>query len=444
MKKIYGTAIILFSFLFANGQTTENPWAVSLGANLVNLTGDNVESGLSFGAPSVGISRYLISGISLGGEYTVGNAVDGDTDYSYSALEGNLKFNIINDPDKTIRPFLKASYGLARFDSNDEKEGLFPSTESNYTLGGGVGLDIDLSDHVSVNLSSSILSNTENDSEFETAFNHMRHIVGFTYGFAMADKDRDGIRDRLDECPEQAGLKEFNGCPDSDGDGIPDKEDHCPNDAGVPEYNGCPDSDGDGIIDKEDRCPEKAGLAEFEGCPDTDQDGVPNPDDDCPTEAGPVENNGCPWGDSDGDGVNDNEDKCPDEVGTGPDGCIKIPQAIIDWTNSEKATLYFTGDSAELTDDVTQILSEELTPVLIEYTAIELLIEGHASEDGSDEYNYNLGLKRATAVKDFLVTQGVNSDSLEIVSYGETQTVGNQRTRLGRKLSRRVKIVLKE
>ena len=443
MRRVSVLCFFLLTLSFSVGQTTENPWAISLGANLINLTGDDVDSGIKFGAPTLGISRYLIGGVSIGGEYSLGNAENNNTEYSYTSLEGNLKLNIINDPDKNVRPFVRAGYGIARFDENLDKEGPFPSTESNYTISGGVGVDIDLNDNLSINLITTLRSKVEDDTPFEVGYDHFKHIVGFSYGFAFADKDRDGIRDRLDECPEDAGLKEFNGCPDSDGDGIIDGEDDCPKTPGLAKFNGCPDSDEDGIIDKEDRCPQEAGSAELEGCPDTDRDGISNPDDNCPNQAGPEENNGCPWGDKDGDGVNDNEDECPEIAGKGDDGCVLIPQSIIDWTSSEKATLYFKHDSSELSDENKETLSKELAPILVEYTAIELLIEGHASLEGSEEYNYDLGLERASNVSNLLQELGVDSSSLEIVSYGETQPVGDNNTWAGRKLNRRVKIVLK-
>ena len=42
------------------------------------------------------------------------------------------------------------------------------------------------------------------------------------------DRDGDGILDYLDKCPDVAGLKKFDGCPDTDGDGIQDSEDKRP------------------------------------------------------------------------------------------------------------------------------------------------------------------------------------------------------------------------
>ena len=73
------------------------------------------------------------------------------------------------------------------------------------------------------------------------------------------------------------------------------------------------DRDGDGINDPDDRCPDNAGPASTQGCPDTDGDGVADKDDKCPTEKGPAALGGCP--DMDGDGLMDKEDKCPTVAG---------------------------------------------------------------------------------------------------------------------------------
>ncbi|WP_185857531.1 OmpA family protein [Blattabacterium cuenoti] len=55
------------------------------------------------------------------------------------------------------------------------------------------------------------------------------------------DSDNDGILDKEDLCPNQFGLKKFQGCPDTDLDNIPDHEDKCPNKFGKKENKGCPD-----------------------------------------------------------------------------------------------------------------------------------------------------------------------------------------------------------
>ncbi|MEM1216696.1 MAG: OmpA family protein [Bacteroidota bacterium] len=73
------------------------------------------------------------------------------------------------------------------------------------------------------------------------------------------------------------------------------------------------DRDGDGINDDEDLCPDTPGVIAFNGCPDTDGDGIADSSDDCPTVAGIAAFNGCP--DTDGDGLKDGDDKCPEEAG---------------------------------------------------------------------------------------------------------------------------------
>ncbi len=90
----------------------------------------------------------------------------------------------------------------------------------------------------------------------------------------LSDKDGDGILHYLDQCPNEAGSIENNGCPwlDTDGDGLIDKDDACPTVAGPIENNGCPwpDTDNDGILDKDDACPTVVGLPEYNGCPKKD------------------------------------------------------------------------------------------------------------------------------------------------------------------------------
>lgn len=83
----------------------------------------------------------------------------------------------------------------------------------------------------------------------------------------VPDSDGDGYPDDVDQCPNQGGYVDGNGCPacdrnvDIDCDGTPDGQDQCPNDPGkaVPGICGCGvpdiDSDGDGLLDCNDACP---------------------------------------------------------------------------------------------------------------------------------------------------------------------------------------------
>ncbi len=137
---------------------------------------------------------------------------------------------------------------------------------------------------------------------FQSAYDHLgdfNDFMHYSFGIVarvghMADKDRDGVPNRIDHCPAIAGVEGLNGYPDYDGDGITDSLDACPRVAGLPETDGCPDFDKDGIPDHLDECPGVAGPYKLSGCPDRDGDGVIDRDDHCPFDKGTAENNGCP------------------------------------------------------------------------------------------------------------------------------------------------------
>jgi outer membrane protein OmpA-like peptidoglycan-associated protein len=98
------------------------------------------------------------------------------------------------------------------------------------------------------------------------------------------------------------------------------------------------DTDGDGIIDDNDKCPDVPGVEKYEGCPipDTDNDGINDDEDKCPTVPGIAKYEGCPIPDTDGDGVNDEEDKCPSVAGVARyEGC-PVPDFDGDGVNDEE------------------------------------------------------------------------------------------------------------
>ena len=85
-------------------------------------------------------------------------------------------------------------------------------------------------------------------------------------------------------------------------------------------------------------------------------------------------------------------------------------------------TVNFGFDSAELTVSARSTLNRQaaflsLNPDLM------IVIEGHADERGTREYNLALGDRRATAVRDYLVAKGINSARVRTVSYGKERPV---------------------
>lgn len=82
----------------------------------------------------------------------------------------------------------------------------------------------------------------------------------------------------------------------------------------------------------------------------------------------------------------------------------------------------FDYDSSTIREDARAVLtrnSDALKSFFNEYSNAAIVIEGHADERGSAEYNLGLADRRATAAKEFLVQLGVSADRLKPVSYGK-------------------------
>ena len=78
----------------------------------------------------------------------------------------------------------------------------------------------------------------------------------------------------------------------------------------------------------------------------------------------------------------------------------------------------FGYDSAKL-DESSKILIDAQSRFLRVNNDLNFIIEGHADERGTREYNLALGEQRATAVRDYLVIQGIDSDRIKVISYGK-------------------------
>lgn len=231
------------------------------------------------------------------------------------------------------------------------------------------------------------------------------------------DSDGDGIVDNLDECPQQKGLPQFNGCPDTDGDGIPDNKDSCPLQAGLERYKGCPipDTDGDGINDEEDKCPQERGVARYQGCPIPDRDK---------------------------DGVNDEEDKCPDLPGPASNhGCPEIKEEVKQRIDVAAHNIFFaTGSATLLAKSHTSL--DEVAHLMKEDPNLRLDIEGHTDNTGKPASNQLLSEKRAKSVYDYLNKKGVAADRLRSAGFGQDQPIADNKTVKGRNANRRVALKL--
>lgn len=258
-------------------------------------------------------------------------------------------------------------------------------------------------------------------------------------GCPIPDTDGDGFNDEVDKCVTIAGIAKYEGCPipDTDKDGINDEVDKCPAVAGLAKYNGCPipDTDKDGINDEQDKCPNQAGLAKYNGCADTDGDGIIDDSDKCPTVAGVAAYNGCPVPDRDKDGVNDEADKCPDIPGLAENaGCPKIENAKF----STQRIQFVTGSSTLTNASKTMIKEGAKLLNSDDFKSLKVEVRGHTDNVGKPASNQLLSEKRAKAVMAELVKNGVAADRITAKGYGDTMPVADNKTAEGRAQNRRV------
>jgi len=150
--------------------------------------------------------------------------------------------------------------------------------------------------------------------------------------------------------------------------------------------------------------------------------------------APPVAQPECSTRDSDHDGVNDCDDKCPNTAkGMKVDdfGCpIRI----------ELKGVNFKYDSAELTSSATAILDKVAVDLGAYSVKKNIEVRGHASSEGSNEYNLRLSQRRSQSVADYLKRKGV-ANKLIAKGYGEEYPIADNNTEAGREKNRRVELV---
>jgi len=84
-------------------------------------------------------------------------------------------------------------------------------------------------------------------------------------------------------------------------------------------------------------------------------------------------------------------------------------------------TFYFEFDSSDLKPEAMRALDAHAK--VLQATGVRVVLEGHADERGTREYNMALGERRAASVQRYLSMQGVSPSQLELVSYGEERPV---------------------
>lgn len=102
--------------------------------------------------------------------------------------------------------------------------------------------------------------------------------------------------------------------------------------------------------------------------------------------------------------------------------------------------LFKTG-SFELLPGARERLAK-ISGIVLAYPSLHLQVEGHTDSVGSDEYNQQLSEKRAGAVRDYLIQQGISTDAIEARGFGKTDPIASNETAEGRQQNRRVEMVI--
>ena len=412
------TALALSFASTAFAQTTSNPWLIGVGAHAENHVaagkfGDMFST--AFGGnggelykmnnftitpplSKLTVARNLNKYFVLDWQTTVGNVdnekIGMDKEFFLqTGLGVQFKLASLWNEESWFDPYVRIGANYLRHDY--EGTGAVNSDgdlikANHFTTAGGIGANFWLTKNFGINLQGDYVGTPTDKS---AVANFWQAGASILFRFGNNDRDKDGIKDKDDACPDVFGLAQFQGCPDTDGDGIADKDDNCPEVAGPVENNGCPwpDTDGDGVLDKDDACP---------------------------NVAGPVENKGCPWPDTDGDGVLDKDDECPTVPGLVElKGC---PRKVAEEVTGQLKDILFNFNKATLRPESEPKL-DAAAAYLKQYGNGKYLVIGHTDKKGSDAYNLKLSRERAHVVVKALEARGVSADKLKSRGVGSAQ-----------------------
>ncbi|GGK38030.1 MULTISPECIES: OmpA family protein [Flavobacteriaceae] len=442
--------LVITSFSNANAQDKENPWMLNFGTNAIDISTNSDATSGYFGSykfdgndvnvipwlSRVSLTRYIGKGFGLelaGAMNKVDRPWGTGSDVTFFGLDLNVKYDLNNAFGQTgwFDPFLYTGIGEN-----------WVGSENGLGLNLGAGFNAWISDNVGINFTSGYKKvNTPVD------FKMFQHSVGLTWKFGNKDRDGDGVNNKEDKCPDEAGLAEFGGCLDTDADkdGVTDCCDKCPEVPGLAEFDGCPDTDGDGVQDSKDKCPTVAGLKALHGCPDQDGDGVADGDDACIDVPGPKGNSGCPYKDTDQDGVIDIIDRCVETPGPASnEGCPVDPSSdVMAELNRYGKTILFDTAKATFKGEAINTL-ETMVTILKKYPDTDFVVEGHTDNVGTERSNQLLSERRASAVRDHLVSKGINPDRLSYEGFGESRPIDSNDTASGRANNRRTEVNIKK
>lgn len=126
---------------------------------------------------------------------------------------------------------------------------------------------------------------------------------------------------------------------------------------------------------------------------------------------------------------------------TNTNSYINSVTSVINGETIVLSSIHFGFDQYKLVNEMVTLSNENASKINVVTTNnsnVKIKLEGNCDEWGTDEYNYALGLKRTKTVKNALVKSGISSDSIVVVSYGESNPLCTEQTAKCWKQNRRV------
>lgn len=103
-------------------------------------------------------------------------------------------------------------------------------------------------------------------------------------------------------------------------------------------------------------------------------------------------------------------------------GTAAVPGSAQDFTVNVGDRVFFSEDQSTLSPEAQETLRRQ-ADWLNKYPKVTVQVEGHADERGTREYNIALSARRATAARDFLISQGVAASRISSIAYGKERPV---------------------
>jgi outer membrane protein OmpA-like peptidoglycan-associated protein len=176
--------------------------------------------------------------------------------------------------------------------------------------------------------------------------------------------------------------------------------------------------------------------------PDTDNDGINDEEDSCITQPGVLRYHGCPVPDTDGDGINNEEDSCINIPGPkSNNGCPVIKKELTEEMQRAAQNILFKTGSYQLLRSSYPALNKVIF-ILNENPDLNLVIEGHTDNEGTEQSNQLLSENRSNTVLNYLKTHGIRETRLKAVAYGQMKPIDTNATPEGRARNRRVELKL--